>query len=128
MDVSLDEQGRIMGFGGTSRDVPAPPAVARAAERLAGLTGKWDDAVHRGLFGNDAKGLAERKAFFEKVRARHGACAPKGYTRTDHSQEIRLACQHGGDLALTLVLDPKDEGRIQRFTLVPTGGGVCPLR
>ncbi len=129
MDVTIDPQGLILGFSGTSRDVPAPPAVAKAAGRLAGLVKRWDEAVYRKILGkNVTKTHAERVAFFEKVRAGHGACAPKGYTRTDEKQEVALVCERGGDLTLGITLDPKDEEAIASFGLVPASDGPCPVR
>jgi CubicO group peptidase (beta-lactamase class C family) len=129
MFVALDEQGLIKGFGGTSRDVPAPPAVAKAAERIAGLVRKLDAAVYRKLFPTEAAAAhAERLAFFDKVRATYGACAPKGYTRTDTRQELTLACDRGGDLTLQLTLDAKNEEAVSAFALTPVPGGACPVR
>ncbi len=129
MDVTLDEDGLILGFAGTSRDVPAPPAFARAAARIAGLVGKWDEAVYRKVLGKRKQPTrAESLGFFEKARARHGACVPGAYTRTDAKQEMRLVCDRGGDLALSLALDPGDEEAVDHVSLVPASGGPCPVR
>jgi hypothetical protein len=129
MVVSIASKGLIEGFGGTSRDVPPPPAVARAAERLAGLIQAWDDGVYTRILGaNTTKTRAERQAIFDGLRTAHGSCAPRGFVRTHETQKVTLACDRGGDLGLTLKLDEKDQEAVASFSLAPEGGGACPTR
>ncbi len=130
MAVALDAKGLITGFGGTSREVPPPPATARAADRIAGLIRKWDEPTYKKILGaNKNKTHAERQAFFEEVRKAHGSCAVKGYERTDKTQALTLTCDRGGDLRLELALDAKNEDAVTSFSLNTRGsGGACPVR
>jgi CubicO group peptidase (beta-lactamase class C family) len=130
MLVQLDAKGLIAGFGGVSRDVPAPPAIARAGARLAGLVGKWDERVYRRILGADAaKSHAERVAFFEKVRAAHGACTVASYAHGLQSHELTLACDRGGEVLLELEIGDKDEEAVKTFSMTPRGAGTtCPVK
>jgi CubicO group peptidase (beta-lactamase class C family) len=131
MIVILDDKGLISGFGGTSRDVPAPPAVARAAARLSGLIGKWDERVYKQIFGaNVAKSHAERVAFFDRVRAAHGKCTVASYGHGSHGHELTLACERGGDLNLVLEIgDKKDEDAVKAFSVTGRpASGACPVK
>jgi hypothetical protein len=130
MAVDLDEAGLIRGFFGTVRDVPPPPAVARAAARLAGLVGKWDEAIYKQILGsNTAKSREERMAFFDSLRAAHGSCTVKGYTRTLVRQELTLACERGGELRLELELDSKEEDLVKSYSIKTIEvAGPCPVK
>ncbi len=129
MDVTIDDQGRVVRMTVSSRDVPPSPASARAASRLAGLVGKWDDGVYGKVFGRDRSATrAERAAKFEKVRAAHGACRVGAYSRAEAKHRFHLTCDHGGDLALTFAIDPNDEEAVTGFSLTPVDGGKCPVR
>ena len=129
MEVSIDSRGLITGFGGTSREVPPPPALARAAGRLVGLIGKWDDGVYRKLLeATPGHTKAERAAFFAGLRASHGACTVGAYTRTEDTEKLSLSCERGGDLWLALKLDEKDQEHAATFSITPRGGQeACPV-
>jgi CubicO group peptidase (beta-lactamase class C family) len=133
MDVALDTRdGLISGFAGTSRDVAAPPPLARVAERLSGLIGKWDDGVYKKHLGpHDSKPPADTAAFFESIRKSHGVCPVRSFTRAPGGQdEFSLACERGGDLRLSVKLDEKNEDAVLRYTINGRGGGggACPVK
>lgn len=129
MELSIDSKGLITGFSGTSREVPPPPAVALAAGRLAGLVGTWDEGVYRKLFEpTPGQTKAERTAFFAGLRASHGACTVEGYTRTEETETFSLSCQRGGDLALVVKTDQKDQARVASFSITPRSSQeACPV-
>jgi CubicO group peptidase (beta-lactamase class C family) len=130
MHVQLNpNDGLITGFWGISRDVPPPPPLARAAARVAGLIGKWDDGVYRRhLAPKAARPRAEAAAFFERLRAAHGACAVKSFTRWVNRPDFALACERGGGLTLTLTLDDKREDAVASYAITDDGAGTCPAR
>jgi hypothetical protein len=129
MAVSLDGKGLITGFFGTSRGVPAPRAVAQAAERLASLLRAWDDGVYEASLGGSPTLRAARVADFEKLRAAHGACTPTAYVHTPDKHRFTLACDRGGDLHLELTLAEKNEEAIASYSISPASSqGACPVK
>lgn len=130
MQVSLDPgDGLIMGFSGTSRDVTPPPPLATAAARLTGLIGKWEESIYKKLLApKDAKGHDAMKAFFEPIRAAHGSCAVKSFSRRANQPSFTLGCDRGGDLTLTIKLDEKSEEVIASYGIRGEGGGTCPVK
>ena len=130
MAVTIDGAGLIRGFSGTSRDIPIPPATARAAGRVAGLLRKWDDAVYRKVLGaTPGRSKAERKVLFAGLHAAHGTCTPTGYTRTFRTEELTLRCEHGGDLRLKVALDGKDPDALASIAIAPRNEDeACPLK
>jgi hypothetical protein len=129
MDVSIDSRGLITGFSGTSREVPPPPAVARAAGRLAGLIGTWDDGVYAKLLeSTPGHTKTERVAFFAGLRASHGACTVGAYTRTEDTEKLSLSCERGGELSLVVKLDEKDQERAASFSITTRSSQeACPV-
>jgi hypothetical protein len=90
---------------------------------------KWDEAIYQKIFGRDRSTTrAEHVALFERTRSRHGACRPGAYSRTDAKHKFRLACDHGGDVAITFALDPSDDESVSGFAFAPADGGKCPTR
>jgi CubicO group peptidase (beta-lactamase class C family) len=130
MAIDLDAKGLIGGFAGTSHNVPPPPAVARAAARVAGLITKWDEEVYRTLLGPSATDAREKYvADAERLRAAHGSCAVGSYVRTNDWQRFVLTCERGSDLELTLELDPKNEDVVTKAAIKPRdAGGRCPVK
>jgi hypothetical protein len=106
--------------------VPAPKELARAADRLAGLVGKWSDAVYKKHIEPKAhRPRAETAAFFEKVRAGHGACKVKSFSRWVNQPSFVLGCERGGDVKLTVALDDKNEDAITGFSITGEDDGGC---
>jgi CubicO group peptidase (beta-lactamase class C family) len=99
---------------------PSEP-LARAAARVAALTGRWDDATYDEVlyptFDRD-----EMRAFFGRVARDHGVCKLGDLVASDGEQRAvwRLACG-GGELEMTLDLDPHN-GRAGSLLVVPPKG------
>jgi hypothetical protein len=130
LGVEIDDAGLISHIDAVSRDVTPPPAVAKAAARVAGLVGKWDEGTYRAILAaNTHDTRAHRVAFFADLRAKHGACTVGPYVSRPEKHELTLPCARGGDLALTLELDPQNDERIFDFSLAPRDDdGPCPLK
>jgi hypothetical protein len=114
------------------RHVPRRPRAApaaRAAERLSGLIGKWDDKLYKKLFGaRPPDHRASEAAYFADLRATHGACSIKTYNRNEPWGDFTLRCEHGGDLRLSIELDPSDEDRGEMGSFNPSGEKTCPVK
>src|SRR5262249_47521731 len=108
MFVSLGSDGLIDGFGGTSRDLPAPPELRKVGERLAGLIKKWDEGVYKKHLTKAKGSRDEAVKAFDAQRSAHGACTVKAFVNVGFDRKLVLSCQRGGDLTLGLKLDPKD--------------------
>jgi CubicO group peptidase (beta-lactamase class C family) len=123
---------------GHSRDVPAPPELGRVADQLAGLVGAWDDAVYaKNLAAKGRQTRDEAATVFARQRAGHGTCKVRSYDHWTNAggrstgvlgwgegDAFTLACERGGDLKLSLRLDP--EGSVLRYELDPVSSGTCP--
>ena len=133
MLVTIDpKDSGIRGFSGVSRDVPAPAAMAQAAARIATLLRRWDGALYAKVLGkNTHRSPASRKAVFEGIRARHGACKVRSFTFTRGAsrQGFTLGCERGGDVELGLAVDAKEPDRVPDFSLSEPGfAGLCPVK
>jgi hypothetical protein len=130
MEIRLNGDDRlIMGFSGTSRDVPPPANVERVARDLAGLIKRWDEAIYKKrLLPKLKTPRAEVEALFTRVRADHGGCAVKTFTRRPDRDEFSLTCDRGGDLRLSFTIDEKDENVVASLGVRPLpAGGMCPV-
>lgn len=130
MNVQLGAaDGLVAGFSGTSRNVPAPPRIAKVGGLLAGLIGKWSAPVYkRHLAPRSKKPEAETATFFERIRATHGACKVTSFSSRGNKPELALTCERGGNLALSLELDEKEDGVVSRYTITPLDPGACPIK
>lgn len=125
MEVRLGADGLLAGFTGTSREVPAKPALAAIASTLAGLVGTWSDAAYEKVEPSKApKPRAEVKASFERLRATHGSCKVTSYSARANKPRFELACARGG--GLQLALDP-EAGERPAFSWSPAQA-ACPIK
>lgn len=121
--------GLIQGFVGTSRDISAPPELVAAADRLVGLIGKWDVGVYRKhLAPKAAKTEAETVAFFAGLRAGHGSCKVKSFSRRANRPDFLLECERGGALKLSPKLDDKDTALIVSYSITEESPPACPAK
>ncbi|APR85909.1 Beta-lactamase class C and other penicillin binding protein [Minicystis rosea] len=128
MDVALAADDLITGFSGTSRDLPVPPELRGAADRVVGLIKKWDDAVFRKHLAKTKRPHDETAKLFDDLRNAHGACTAKSLTSTFRSRKIALECERGGPLALSLSVDPKSADTVTAYAFESVGQGTCPVR
>ena len=128
VEVSTGD-GLLRGFTGISRDVSPPPELAGAAERVAGLIGKWDERVYKKLLAPGAPGSrADAELSFVQRRAAHGACKVTSFSRWANRPDFHLACERGGDLTLTLALDEKRKSVVKSYAITGEGSRACPAR
>jgi CubicO group peptidase (beta-lactamase class C family) len=118
--------GLLTGFVGTTRGLPVPKEVRPLAEKVAGLIRKWDGAIFDRHFAQANK-ASDEAAFFEALRAQHGACTVGSSTMISDQRIISLECERGGNLELKLELDKKDPNQVATYTL-SRKEGVCPVR
>jgi len=126
LSLTLGIDGRVTGFDGTSHGVAAPPGLAEAAARIAGLVTKWDDRVYEKHLAKHEKDRAKLVARFERIRRAHGACTAKEFRRTPSSKSFRLSCERSGGLVLSVELDPSNAELVKSHTLRPGVEGACP--
>ncbi|MEJ7600887.1 MAG: hypothetical protein WKG01_23480 [Kofleriaceae bacterium] len=117
--MNLSSGGGIDGFVGTSRGVPAPPALARTGAAVAPLIAKWDDRVWKTQLASSRQPREVTKAMFDAARAGHGACKVREPVHEGFDWQFELACERGG--ALELVVAPV-------VSLPPVRGVLCPIR
>jgi CubicO group peptidase (beta-lactamase class C family) len=128
MELSIGAAGLIDGFTGTTPDVPLTAEERRAAEALAGLIGRWSDAVYRKLLDRKSRSREDTVAFFDRVRAAHGACAVQSARQRGFTRTVHLTCDRGGDLTLSFTLDEADRAAVKSFGMRPFQSGTCPIR
>jgi hypothetical protein len=118
MELILAPGGKITGFIGESRDVPAPPAVTKVGTALAALTRTWNAKAYAAALPRSMIDAARAKTMFDELRAQHGVCTVRAPVHNGTDWELELACERGGDMTLGLGTDPKDKA-IVGFTLRP---------
>jgi CubicO group peptidase (beta-lactamase class C family) len=128
MEVSLGSDGLIAGFAGRSSDLPVPPEMRKAADRVVGLVKKWDDAVFKKHLSKTKRPREEAVKLFDELRAAHGTCGVKSLTNVVFDQRIVVACERGGDLTLTVQMDPKDADAVTSYAFEAASQGTCPVR
>ena len=131
-DVQIDADGRLVDSAASSHDVPPSAAVARAAGRIAGLVGRWDDAAYDAVLA-PAFTKPATEALFDRVRAQHKGCTVGAPLEGDGgaSAVVALDCAEGGPLRLWLTVDARGE-RVTGMTIHPLLAskttGRCPER
>lgn len=129
MIVGLGSDGLIEGFGGTSRDLEVPPELRKVGERVAGLIKKWDEGVYKKHLASAGKPRDKARKLFEAQRAAHGACTVKGLVVTWEKKQLELSCERGGDLLLTLKVDPQKADMVSAYDVEGVKPqGTCPVR
>jgi hypothetical protein len=131
MNIRLGNDDRIVGFAGTSRDLPIEPELRKLAGRVVGLVGKWDDATYKSHLAAKSKRTREQIVNeFDALRAMHGACTIESATRlwlgAAYGRKLELACERGGNLSLLLEIGP-DRNLVERYAFERMGG-TCPNR
>ncbi|MCU0682809.1 MAG: beta-lactamase family protein [Polyangiaceae bacterium] len=129
MEVALNpSDGLIRAFTGTSREIAPPPELAQAAERLAGLVGKWDAGVYQRILAPRAKpSRPEIEASFGRLRAAHGICKVSSFSRHVNRPRFRLTCERGGDLTLSAALDEKRRELVVSYAFSTESAGACVI-
>jgi hypothetical protein len=119
--------GGVLGFSGTSRGVAAPAPLARAAEGVASLVGRWDDRVYKRHLAKLGLGPAELKAFFAGQRAARGACTVRDAVHEGFTWAFGVACERGGNLTLRVASRASEPAQLRQMQLLPVEGR-CPRR
>ncbi|HEU4538140.1 MAG TPA: serine hydrolase domain-containing protein, partial [Polyangiaceae bacterium] len=127
LEVALNpSDGLVRAFTGTSRGLAPPPELARAAERLAGLVGKWDANAYQRFLAPKAKASrAEIEAAFGRLRAARGACKVEEFSRHVNRPRFRLACERGGELTLSLAVDDARRELVTSYAFSSENAGAC---
>ncbi len=129
MEIGIDKDGLVQGFSGISRDVPAPPMIAKAARRVAAMLKRWDEPTWKTLLARHASGTRDDvRGAFKRLAATHGSC--RLGTVRDYALQtatFRLGCQRGGDLDLVLGFSPGSD-EMQDYRLEPASNRKCPVR
>jgi len=109
MEMSLAANGLIDGFFGESRDVTAPPDMAKTGAALTALMAKWDEKAYVKALPKAAIKPADAKKVFDDLHAQHGACKVTAPVHEGFDWRFELACERNGNLVLNLQQDPKDK-------------------
>jgi CubicO group peptidase (beta-lactamase class C family) len=128
MDVTLGADGLIDGFAGTSRDLPVPLDLRVAADAVVGLVGRWDDGVFEKHLGRTKRPREEAARYFADLREAHSACTARSLMNVVFDRTIFVSCERGGDLRLSLSVDPNDAEAVTSYTFAGVSYGRCPAR
>jgi hypothetical protein len=128
MSVVVDPDGLVTGFVGTSRGVRPSAEVGLAAERLASLVARWEDAVFDAVIPDGGAPRAEHAAAFAKLRAAHGTCIVASYDKLPEAHRFALSCKRGPALQLDLKLRREDRTIASYAFHEAQPGGPCPVR
>jgi CubicO group peptidase (beta-lactamase class C family) len=133
MAVYLGADGLIVGFNGTSRDLPIEPRLRKTVDEVSALIGKWDAATYKKHLAAKARTTRDEAAReFDALRWRHGACTAKSATRrwtgAEYDRTFDLVCQRGGALSLILKTDAKDPNAVTAYSFASTVNATCPVR
>jgi CubicO group peptidase (beta-lactamase class C family) len=93
LEVSIGGKGLIDGFAGSSRDIKAPPELAKAAEAVVALHRKWDDKIFAKHLAKGPVPAAQAKKMVEDFRARHGDCKIAGTLHHLFDWGFALTCK-----------------------------------
>ena len=127
MSISI-RSGGLGGFSGTSKAITPPPAIVRLGADAAALTRTWDDGVFARSLAVTKQPRAVAKAYFEDLRAAHGACKVTGAGHSVFDWSFDLACERGGGLTLVLTMATPPANVLARYDFGPQGGARCPVR
>jgi CubicO group peptidase (beta-lactamase class C family) len=122
------KSGKITGFLGTSRNVTGPAPMLAKAKAVAQLIAKYDAAAATKLFAHTKLAAELIRTTTDGLHAAHGACRVREAVHSGFDWIVELTCDRGGDLAMSLKLDGKNN--ITGIRVVPAGDGRggCPTR
>ena len=119
--------GLLTGFVGTTRGLPVPKELRAAADKVTSLIRKWDPATYTKYLGKQKKTRETLAKEFDGLRFIHGACTVQSMTAVSDERKLVLECERGGEVDLTIELDPKDPTQISLHAF-NAKEGVCPVR
>jgi len=127
MNLTFAPGGKIIGFAGTSREVVAPPALAKAVTATLSLTRKWDDAIYKKHLTKIAP-IDILKKIATDLRTQHGTCklGPAKHTMMDWSFEV--LCERG-TFIFDAALSKDSADQLEKALLHPPfDNKPCPVR
>jgi len=122
--VNAATDGRLLGFLGTSRDVPVPAEVTTASKNVLSLLARWDDNVFKRAFVDPSIHDLLRTGS-DALRAEVGTCKPRTFIREGFAWRLEATCDRGPDRRFDLQLEG---AKIKSVLTRPIAESTCPLK